>query len=287
MIAIADTPLGADLSAEQTVTAVTASQGERPQTKAVAHASPLFDSNWAVTSRRSVDRRCFESVTAMNELPLLEPIPLPDVTSLDFVPPLPAWVETRIAALSRASDVNKAGHYCNGPWIPVDLMPTSAQRATMVRHVDALRELMEQTPERDKAARNATLGLVTKLLQVLPSPRATAAAIDARCEAFMMALETDPHWAVAAAIRNWYRGRCGKKHDYRWQPAPAVLHDLAQREAWKIKGRIQQLEDVLNADTPLTFSDEHRARMLRRLAQEIPVILGTQHALRAETTGAL
>jgi hypothetical protein len=220
----------------------------------------------------------------MNELSQIEPIPLPDVTKLDALPPLPAWLRTRVAAISRAGDARLTGHYCNGPWMPLELMPSSAQRVVIERHVDALKELADQTPEHDEDSENATRVLIVKLLQALSSQRTTQAAIAARAEAFMIAVESDPHWAVAAAIRGWYRGQYGKEHDYRWPPAPAVLHELAMREAWKIRGRMRQLEDVLNAETSLTLSDEHRARMLMRLAKETPVLLGTGGCLNAKIT---
>jgi hypothetical protein len=225
------------------------------------------------------------TATAMNELPHLEPIPLPDLASLDVMPPLPAWVGARVAAISRASDRNAAGHYRNGPWMPVELLPAPAQRMVIERHVDALKRLMRQTPDRDAAAERAMLDLVMKLLQALPGQRTTA--IEARAEAFMVALESDPWWAVAEAIRGWYRGKYGKGHNYTRQPAPAVLHELAMREAWKIGGRMRLLEELLNAEAPLTFSNEHRKRMLTRLATEIPLILGTRHPANAETSEAV
>jgi len=269
MMSAADSDaLGAGVSAEQNVTVgEELAEGERRETSNV--------SNSAAEPGRTA--------TAMNELLHLEPIPLPDLASLDVMPPLPTWVAERIAAISRTSDRNAAGHYCNGPWMPVELLPTPAQRTVIERHVDALKRVMQLTPDRDTAAERATLDLVVKLLQALPGQRTTA--IEARAEAFMVALESDPYWAVAEAIRGWYRGKYGKRHNYTRQPAPAVLHELAMREAWKIGGRIRQLEDLLNAETPLTFSDEHRKRMLTRLATEIPVILGTRHAPETSEPG--
>jgi hypothetical protein len=223
-----------------------------------------------------------ECVKPMNELPQLEPISLPHVANLDVIPSLPAWVDALIATVSHRPDRSTAGHYRNGPWMPAEAMPTAAQRCLIARHVDALKKLMVQTPERDKASGMATLALITKLMQAMPGYRMSEAAIKARVEAFMVALESDPYWAVAEAIRGWYRGKYGEQHDYRKQPAPAVLHKLAMREAWKIGIRARQLEDILNAETPLTFSDEHRERMLKRLATEIPALLGTRQATRSE-----
>jgi hypothetical protein len=223
-------------------------------------------------------------VSIMSESHQFEPIPLPDVGSLDAIPSWPAWVAERAAAVSRSRDKNAVGHYRNGPWMPAELIPNPAQRDLLARHVDALKELMDQTPKCDRASEKATHDLITKLLQALSSQRTTEAAIAARAEAFTIALETDPWWAVAAAIRGWYRGKYGKEHDYRWPPAPAVLHELATREAWKIWVRVRQVEDILNAEAPLTFSDEHRKRMLMRLAKEIPEILGTRHERNANTS---
>jgi hypothetical protein len=223
-----------------------------------------------------------ESVTPMNELPQLEPISLPDVANLDAIPSLPGWVDALIAAVSHRPDRSTAGHYRNGPWMAAEMMPTAAQRCLIARHVAALKKLMVQTPERDRASGMATFALITKLMQAIPGYRMSEAVAKARAEAFMVALESDPYWAVAETIRGWYRGKYGDDHDYRKQPAPAVLHKLAMREAWKIGIRVRQLEDVLNAETPLTFSDEHRERMLKRLATEIPALLGTRQATRTE-----
>jgi hypothetical protein len=220
----------------------------------------------------------------MNELSQIEPIPLPDVNKLDTIPAFPAWLRTRVAAVSRANDAQVTGRYCNGPWMPLELIPSPAQRAAIERHADALKELADQTPEHNEESEKATGVLIAKLLQALSSQRTTQAAITARAEALMIAVESDPHWAVAAAIRGWYRGQYGKEHDYRRPPAPAVLHELAMREAWKIRGRIRQLEDVLNAETSLPLTDEHRGRMLMRLAKETPMLLGTASGLKAKIT---
>jgi hypothetical protein len=204
----------------------------------------------------------------MNEISQIEPIPLPDVTRLDTIPSFPAWVRSRIAAVSQASGARLNLR------MPIDLIFTPGQRAEIERHVAALKRLTDQTPAHDEASEKTTYVLIVKLLQALCSQRISEAAIAARAEAFMIAVETDPHWAVAAAIRGWYRGQYGKEHDYRWPPAPAVLHELAMREAWKVRGRVRQLEDILNAETSLTLSDEHRRHMLMRLAKETPVLLG-------------
>ena len=63
------------------------------------------------------------------------------------------------------------------------------------------------------------------MLLALPSSQQNEAAAEASREAFQIALDVST-FAVASAMRRWYRGECGDNergdpYDYRWRPSPA------------------------------------------------------------------
>jgi hypothetical protein len=129
---------------------------------------------------------------------------------------------------------------------------------------------MTQTPERDCEFEKATYTVITKMMLVLPTQKVTESAAEARIEAFVAAAEDLPWWAVAAAIRGWYRGRYGDEHDYTWQPGPATLRRIAHLEGCRVASRIRELKSVLNAEELVTYSAEHREQMVGRLKTVIP-----------------
>jgi hypothetical protein len=180
----------------------------------------------------------------------------------------------RLGAVSRVSQPGPDGRHRLVITLPAQLSLSAAQRSGIRDHVAALRRLMEQTPENNESSEKATIVHITKIMLALPSQKASEAAAEARVEAFSVALDTLPCWAVAAAVRGWYCGQYGNEHDYRWQPAPAILRRLAYFEAWKLRRHIGALEDVLDAEPLITFSEEHCAQMRQRLATEIPVVFG-------------
>lgn len=109
----------------------------------------------------------------------------------------------------------------------------------------------------------------------LPSSQQNEAGAEATGEAFQAALDDVPHWAVAAAVRRWYRGDCGlnergQAYDYHWRPAPAELRSIALVEKWRVKQRAETLRKLLAAEPLIEFSDEHCAQMRARLAEVIP-----------------
>jgi hypothetical protein len=198
-----------------------------------------------------------------------EPIPLPDLHRLDTTLHLPGWLASRLASSAMVHQADDDGRHRRMATLPSELLPTATQRAAIEDHVAALQRMLDQTPLNDDASMKATLVVITKLLLALPSQKATEAAAEARGEAYMAALEDLPCWAVASAARRWYRGECGPEHDCRWQPAPAVLREVARVEEWKIVGRVHALKGVLDAKPLITFSEEHCAVMRQRLAAEI------------------
>ena len=173
-----------------------------------------------------------------------EPIALPDVTRLNAIPPLPAWLVTR---QSKVSFEFELGSYRRGPTLPQALLLGASERVAAQSHVEALHALIAATPENDGRARRALLASVTKMMLALPSQKASEDAGEAKAEAFDMSLKDVPYWAINEAISGWYQGRYGDAHNYTWQPAPAVLRSLAFLELAKIRYRIQDLENLLKA----------------------------------------
>jgi hypothetical protein len=199
----------------------------------------------------------------------IEPIPLPAPKRPAQMPPLPAWVESRAATCQREWQPDPTGKWRETITLPASSMPTELQRQVILSHIEALRPLMAQTPERDEGAAKTTLVLVTQLMLTMPGQKATEQSAEAKAEAYMVALEDVPAWTVSEALRGWFRGTYGPDHDYRWAPAPATLRKLALSEAWKVEGRVRLLEKLLTAEPRIEFDDAHRTHMLARLAREV------------------
>jgi hypothetical protein len=157
------------------------------------------------------------------------------------------------------------------PTLPSHLTLSRAERDEIHRAIDELIVLCERTPEKDAAFEGATLIVITKMMLALPSSQQNEAGAEATGEAFQVALDDLPTWAVAAAMRKWYRGECGlnereESFDYRWRPSPADLRRLAFIERYRVLGRVRILKRLLEAEPLREFSEEHIARMRERIA---------------------
>jgi hypothetical protein len=137
------------------------------------------------------------------------------------------------------------------------------------RHIAALDSIMEMTPEAGAEFGQATTTAVSKMTMVLAGKEAGDFASEAKGEAFIDALEDVPSWAVQEAMRRWHRGECGPKHDYKWQPAPATLRELAMIEVYRVKGIRRRLADLVNAEPLLEFTDEQLESMKARVSEHL------------------
>lgn len=139
-------------------------------------------------------------------------------------------------------------------------------------HVEQVDRLLRDTPLTSAKAEGDMLAHVTNMTLSLPGQRASERGAEATGEAFMMALDDLPPWAVAAAIRRWYRGDAPpplpghKPHDYAWRPAPAVLRAIAFSETAELRTRVRDLRRLLSAECAVEYTEEHRQTMLQRLA---------------------
>jgi hypothetical protein len=206
-----------------------------------------------------------------------EHLPLPDVRRLDRMPSWPAWVVSRIALMKDECQPSGADkRYRTAPTLPSNLILGPAERAEIERHVAELKWLCEQTPQADANWEAATLAVVTTLMLALPSFQQNEVGAEASGEAFLAALDDIPTWAVAAAVRRWYRGDCGENeqrqpYDYRWRPAPADLRRIALTEKFRVYGLVKPLERLLAAEPRAEFSEEHCSQMRARLASLLKI----------------
>lgn len=134
------------------------------------------------------------------------------------------------------------------------------------RHISALNGALAMTPADDMSHAELTMTTVTKMTLVLPSRETGDLAAEARGEAFMAALEDVPSWAVQEAMRKWYRGDHGARHDYKWQPAPATLRELSLLEMYRVMGTRRRLKSLLIAEPLREFTEEEEAAMRAKLA---------------------
>lgn len=200
-----------------------------------------------------------------------EPLEPPDVKRPDRTQSLPAWVTSRLACVTESRRRNE-----NGTWRTVATLPASqilglSERRAIEGHVAALDAVLHATPMNSAKAEGETLTHIAKLTLALPGQKATEKGAEATGEAYQAALDDLPPWAVAAAIRRWYRGDAppvgSRQHDYNWRPAPAVLRSIAFAEAAAIRGRAIELRRLLTAEQAIEFSDDHRKTMLERLVK--------------------
>jgi hypothetical protein len=200
-----------------------------------------------------------------------ERLTLPDVRRLDRMPSLPEWVASPIKLIRDECQRSlNDGRYRTIPVLPANLILAPARRAELERYIAGLEALCEQTPAASAEWEGASLLIVTKLMLALPSSQQNEAGATASGEAFLVALDDVPTWAVEAAVRDWYRGECGRNelgqpYDYRWRPAPADLRRIAQDRRWRIAGLGAALRRLLEAEPLIEFSVEHCAEMRARL----------------------
>jgi hypothetical protein len=147
------------------------------------------------------------------------------------------------------------------PVLPKSLILGKEQKMLVEQHISALDGILAMTPCEDIQHGQLTLSTVTKMTMVLPGREAGDLAGEAKGEAYMAALEDVPSWAVQEAMRRWYRAECGPKHDYKWQPGPATLRELAMLETYRIIGLRRRLNDIVAAEPLLEFTPEHEASM--------------------------
>jgi hypothetical protein len=179
-------------------------------------------------------------------------------------------IEQRLTVLRREAQPDPTtGKHREVPVLPRSLILGKEQRMLVERHISALDQIMDMTPESGADFGEATTIAVSKMTMVLAGREAGELASEAKGEAFIDALEDVPSWAVQEAMRRWHRGECGPKHDYKWQPAPATLRELAMIEVYRVKAVRRRLADLVLAEPLLEFTNEQLESMKARTAQHL------------------
>jgi hypothetical protein len=169
------------------------------------------------------------------------------------IPSLPAWVTSRVSALVENLQTDpETGKWYELLTVPTEMILTPAQQLAIEEHLRGLRSLLDQTPNVSEEAEKKTFAAITKLMLAKPGRAGSPQAAEARGEAYTMALDDVPYWAVWEAIRLWYRGECGndergKSYDYQWAPDSAVLRKHARGIVGQVLWRIRDLERLLSA----------------------------------------
>jgi hypothetical protein len=182
---------------------------------------------------------------------------------------LPQWVEQRCATCKKESQPGRDGIYRMTPTLPAALIPSKEQKLLIEKHVAGLNAVLAMTPYEDVQHGELTLTTVTKMTLVLPSRETGDLAGEAKGEAYMAALEDVPSWAVQEAMRKWHRSEYGPKHDYKWQPAPSTLRELAMIETYRVMGVRRKLNDLLLAEPLIEYTAVQQAAMKARLAKHL------------------
>lgn len=125
-----------------------------------------------------------------------------------------------------------------------------------------IREIQQFTAvEQTREHREASLGLIAKMLMAYPMASSSSEAGAARGEAYLIALDDVPPWAISETIRRWHKGQCGADHNYRFAPAPAELRECAMKLLEPAIQTMQHLEMVLGATTLDEAMDPKPAEM--------------------------
>mgnify|MGYP001617274039 CR=1 FL=1 len=185
-----------------------------------------------------------------NDLQIITPT-APELRKAGTLPSLPAWLITRVKAVSEEMQQDPEG-FRDRLTLPKELMLTPDQRQAIEGHLRNLRSLLAQTSENNGECEAKTLLCLTKIFLALPSRKSDETGTQAKAEAHMVALDDVPYWAVEAAARCWYRGTAGNDergnpYDCSWAPAPADLRRIALRISSDLHVRIRELERTLGA----------------------------------------
>jgi hypothetical protein len=213
----------------------------------------------AIASSRFLEAALGSALTA------IEQIPLPDVQRPAKLTSLPQWLEDRCKLLKMEMVPGPTGRYQRAVVLPKTMLLNERQLGPITKHAAALDRVLAMTPEQDIRHGKQTMAAVGKMMLVLPAKESGEIATEAKSEAYMAALDDVPFWAVQEAMRRWYRGEYGPKYDYRWQPPPATLRELALIEAFHVQAVRRQLHQVIVAVPEVEFGEDHCRRMRAKM----------------------
>lgn len=95
------------------------------------------------------------------------------------------------------------------------------------------------------------------LLSAFPRQGISAGVSDMLIEAYGMAMEDCPTWAIEEAVRRWVTGKCGDK---RWAPSPPELRCAADEVILLARGRAAVMRQLAKAEVVTEPTPEMLAR---------------------------
>lgn len=166
------------------------------------------------------------------------------------IPSLPEWLP------SFESGMN------GDPLKPTARRPlTEAERSEATQIIAAVERSL--TPAQDAEV----LTYVARLLLAFPAQQVSETAAKIRSEAYLTALGEFPAWAIERAAEMWLRRQEPEGNEnYAFAPSPPQMVRLcriAMSFSYALKHR---LERAMRAEPECQFSDDHRGRMLAKLA---------------------
>lgn len=133
---------------------------------------------------------------------------------------------------------------------------TPDERSILSQLVDDVAPLAEAKPDAFRSLKQ-----VAKLLAVFPAGNFSEAVIDARSEAYEIALEDVPAWAVEAAAKRWIKGdvdALGDRPNLSFPPSPPQFRALALDEWAKARAALWRYRRLLDAKTERVVPLEDR-----------------------------
>lgn len=168
--------------------------------------------------------------------------------------------------------------------LPAGMSLNSSERDMIEMHVAGLQVSLGTSQPfeyRGQVLNNdAAIGaMITALLLKGSGAKLDKISSDALTEDYLDAIEDLPAWSVREAVRKWNRRESlqsdpKKPHDFGWRPTPPTLRWLALCELIPVQNRIRRLKCLLAAVPMVEFTEEHRKRMVDRLA-ELPCAMPT------------
>jgi len=142
---------------------------------------------------------------------------------------------------------------------------TPDERSILSQLVDDVAPLAEAKPDAFKSLRQ-----VAKLLAVFPAGNISEAVIDARSEAYEIALEDVPAWAVEAAAKRWIKGDVAilaDRPNLAFPPSPPQLRALALDEWAKARAALWRYRRLMDGKTERVVPLEDRRPLPKEMFQ--------------------
>ena len=142
---------------------------------------------------------------------------------------------------------------------------TQAERSILSQLVDEVTPFAEAKPDPATALRE-----VARLLLAFPAGNISEAVAEARSEAYEIALEDVPTWAVRAAAKRWIKGDVavlGDRVNLSFPPSPPQFRALAADEWAKARAALWRYRRLLEGRAARVVPSEKRRPLPKRMLQ--------------------